>query len=114
NVAMVSKSFQSLLYPGQDCFGFTAVDGTLPFVLRIHSLLKEGDVLLDFGAGRGFQVLNSKGIQKHLFDYRNRGVKVIGVDVSADVLENPFLDEKYEIAAGRPLPFADASIDVAV
>jgi SAM-dependent methyltransferase len=111
---MVTNVLQNRAYPGQEVFGFSAVDGTLPFILRVHALLKPGDVLLDFGAGRGFQALNATGVVRQLLEYRTRGVKVVGVDVSPDVLDNPQLDERHQLDPGSPLPIADSSVDVVI
>jgi hypothetical protein len=52
------------LYEGFETFGFGAVDGTFPFLLRVHQLLPEGGVLLDYGAGRGAQASEADGIKK--------------------------------------------------
>lgn len=108
---MVSPRLQERLYPGGGQFGFTAVDGTLPFLLRLHSVLKPGDTLLDYGAGRGFQTLACQGVKRHLLEFRQRGIRVVGVDVTAEVHENPLLDEALRFNPDFSLPLPDASVD---
>lgn len=109
---MTSDRFQERLYPGGRVFGFTEVDGTLPFLLRVHSLVQPGAVLLDYGAGRGFQAGVSTGIKRHLLEFRHRGVRVVGVDVSPEVAENPLLDEALRFTPEYRVPMADGSVDV--
>jgi len=109
---MVSQEFKECLYPGGKAFGFYSVDGTFPFLLRVHELLKPGGVLLDYGAGRGFQAVESRGIKRHLLEFRSRGVRVLGVDVSPDVHENPLLDEAFQFTSDFRVPIHDAGVDV--
>ena len=71
-------NIRNALYEGFDTFGFGAVDGTFPFLLRVRQLLPVGCVLLDYGAGRGAQAEESDGIKKFLLDFRNRAGRVIG------------------------------------
>lgn len=111
---MVSSDFQARLYPGAREFGFTAVDGTLPFLLRVHSLIGAGQTVLDYGAGRGFQATHASGIKRQLLDLRQRGVRVIGVDVSAEVRGNPLLDEALLLGVDGVIPLGDESVDVVV
>jgi SAM-dependent methyltransferase len=109
---MVSDALLERLYPGGRQFGFNPVDGTLPFLLRIHSLVKPGDTLLDFGAGRGFQGIESSGVKRHLIEFRQRGVRVIGVDVTPEVQENPLLDVKLQFTPDYAIPLGVESVDV--
>lgn len=102
------------LYSGFDTFGFGNVDGTFPFLLRVHQLLPEGGVLLDYGAGRGAQPAEATGIKKFLLDFRNRASRVIGVDVDAAVAENPFIHEAHRLGAEGEIPLESNRIDVAM
>src|SRR4051812_8371746 len=92
------RALQERFYPGKDLFGFTSVDGTLPFLLRVHSLVRPGGRLLDFGAGRGAYGEINAGAVRALSIFRNFNVRVIGVDVDAAVLQNPYLDEALLIS----------------
>ena len=109
---MIRSELHDKLFPGRSQFGFSSVDGTFPFLLRVHELLKPGDVLLDYGAGRGFQAVEARGIKRHLLEYRNRGVRVLGVDVSPEVHENPLLDMAFQFTADFRMPIPDSTVDV--
>jgi SAM-dependent methyltransferase len=104
----------SRLYPGVETFGFYPVDGTFPFLLRLHELLPPGGVVLDFGAGRGGQAGQATGIKKHLLDFRNRAGKVIGADVDPAVLGNPLLDQAVILSPDGSIPLEDNSVDLVV
>lgn len=105
---------RNALYEGFDTFGFCAVDGTFPFLLRVHQLLPEGGVLLDYGAGRGAQADEADGIKKFLLDFRNRAQRVIGVDVDPVVLENPFVHEAFQVPETGEIPLEPNTVDVAM
>ncbi len=100
------------LYPAVSTFGFYGIDGTFPFLLRLHQLLPEGGVLLDYGAGRGGQTEQADGIKRHLLDFRNRAGRVIGVDVDSVVLENPFLHDAHLLGEDGRIPLEDETADV--
>jgi SAM-dependent methyltransferase len=74
-------------------------------VLREEVLkLLDGGSLLDLGAGAGIlKNMNFRGIAN----------KVTGVDLDPRVLENPYLDEAFNIG-GESLPFPDESFDLVV
>ncbi len=106
------SSVENRLYPGLDTFGFYSVDGTFPFLLRLHELLPENGVVLDYGAGRGGQFEQATGIKRHLLEFRKRASKVIGVDVDPSVRENPLLDEAFTLGDDGRLPLPDATFDL--
>lgn len=109
---MISKSLADKTFPGASEFGFTSLDGTLPFLLRIHSLIQPGKVVLDFGAGRGFQATETTGIKRFLLDFRNRGARVVGIDVGDEARENPLLDEWLSFPPDFSIPMKDHSVDI--
>src|SRR5688500_18484441 len=111
---MLSRRVETAIYPGVEPFGFSAVDGTFPFLLRLHQLLPEGGVVLDYGAGRGSQGDEATGIKRHLLEFRTRASRVIGVDVDASVRDNPFLDEAHQLRDDGIIPLPDASVDLAI
>lgn len=93
-------------YPEIGAGGFSRVDGTVEFYLRINSLLTSNMVVLDYGAGRGVQLVNpKKPFVAGLATIKGKVRKIIGVDLDSAVLGNPFLDESIEIQIKNPLPF---------
>ena len=74
------------------------------FAQLVRGQLKESDVVLDFGAGRG---------KSDLFNFRGQAAKVIGVDIDSDIEQNPYLDECHILPPDGKIPLADESIDVA-
>lgn len=77
------------------------IDGTAQFKRMIETRLSPKYEILDIGAGRH---------SKH--NYKGFVQKVIGVDVSEDVLNNPNLDEAYRCCVTN-MPFEDNRFDLA-
>src|SRR5438093_943558 len=48
-----AMDYKSLYYPESRFGGFTGVDGTLAFYIRVNSLIDSSSVVLDVGCGRG-------------------------------------------------------------
>lgn len=104
------------LYPEIAAGGYARRDGFIDFFLRVRTLLNEGDVVLDFGAGRAAwnEDPGAPKVFREIRDFRTAGVKVIGVDVDPIVLENHSVDESYLIEPAGRLPLGDALVDVIV
>jgi SAM-dependent methyltransferase len=113
---MSKRPVLNRLYPEVGAGGFSRVDGTVEFYNRVNALLNQDMVVLDFGAGRGAQLLRSTSqYRRNLTTLKGKVSKVIGVDVDHAVLDNGFLDEAFVVEDGdSPLPIADASIDLIV
>jgi ubiquinone/menaquinone biosynthesis C-methylase UbiE len=77
------------------------IDGTTQFKRMIEIRLNNEFEILDIGAGK---------ISQH--NYRGRARKVVGVDISEEVLANPNLDEAYQCCVTK-MPFRDNSFDLA-
>jgi SAM-dependent methyltransferase len=93
--------------------GYAQGDGTVEFYQRVVSVLPEGAVVLDFGAGRG-ALFDSEGAtwSNWLVRLAKKNSRRIGVDIDPAVLTNPELDEAKVIEPGKPLPFADQTFDL--
>lgn len=104
-------------FPETAAGGFTRVDGTVQFYVRIRALLSEMPfpaTVLDFGAGRGALVDSAAAVHRELGDLRSCSGRVIGVDVDSSVRWNRLLDESYVIDPGGSIPLEDASVDLIV
>jgi SAM-dependent methyltransferase len=105
------------LYPEIGAGGFSRVDGTIAFYLRVKALRSElpgAAVVLDYGAGRGGFLDDPVPFRRNLRLLQNEATLVIGVDVDDAVMANPSIDEAHVIRIGEPLPLAEASVDLVV
>jgi SAM-dependent methyltransferase len=100
-------------YPEIAVGGFSRDDASIEFYSRIAALLKPTDRLLDYGAGRGAQILeDASAYRRSLKIFRGRVAHVEGCDIDAAVRENPFLDHAEVFDPALPLPYTDASFDI--
>jgi SAM-dependent methyltransferase len=101
-------------YPESEFGGFTRIDGTVAFFVRVQSLASADMIALDVGCGRGAA---SERFQSNPWERCRllRGVckKVIGIDVSPAGQENTMIDEFRRIEGDR-WPVESASIDLLV
>lgn len=101
------------VYPEVGAGGFTRTDGTVEFYTRVNALLQPNMVVLDIGAGRGAQLLETASpYRTSLVRIQGKVKRLVGVDVDDAVLENRFLDEAHVIDGRGPLPFPDATFDL--
>jgi SAM-dependent methyltransferase len=100
------------VYPEVGAGGFSHVDGTVDFYIRIAALLDPAMTVLDFGAGRGSINEDTVQFRASLTNLKGRVAKLVGVDIDSAVLENPLLDEAHVISPDKPLPFADGTFDL--
>lgn len=102
-------------FPEVHLGGFSHVDGTVGMYNQIAALIRPGDTVLEFGAGRGGNISTDPSpYRRWLQTLRGRCTHVVGCDIDPVVSENPFLDEAVVIRPGEPLPFADDSFDLIV
>lgn len=102
-------------YPESAAGGFSRVDGSVQFYQRVQALLGPGMTILEFGAGRGQQLLEDPcPARRRLRLLGGDGRRVVGVDVDPVVRTNSFLDEAHVVAAQDQLPIAAGTIDVVI
>jgi SAM-dependent methyltransferase len=95
--------------------GFSHVDGTVTFFTQIASILRPTDMVLDFGAGRGADILDDPiEFRRNLSNLSGRCAHLDGCDVDDAVLENPFVDHAELIAPDAPLPYPDDHFDIVI
>jgi len=106
-------TFKHIYYPESKFGGFTDVDGTIAFYLRVNSLIRTSSVFLDFGCGRGAYRDDSVIIRRNLRIFKGKVKKVIGIDISKNAEDNPFLDEFYQLT-NESWPLDDDSVDICI
>jgi SAM-dependent methyltransferase len=107
------KDYMSLYYPESRFGGFTDVDGSIAFYLRVGALLTPTSILLEVGCGRGAYGEHPVPLKRELRIFKGRCAKVIGIDVDPRARDNPFLDEFHRIDDQR-WPVEDASVDLCI
>lgn len=86
-------SFEKLFYPESRFGGFTDVDGTIAFFVRVNALLKPSFTVLDVGCGRGEYKDDPVEIRRNLRVLKGKVKKVIGLDVDKAGIKNPYLNK---------------------
>jgi len=99
-------------YPESRFGGFTDIDGTIHFYLRVNALLHAAGVVLDFGCGRGQDVGDGNPTRQQLSRLRGKVARVIGMDVDRACAGNPLLDEFRLLDGGPHWPAEDRSISL--
>lgn len=107
------KGYMSRYYPESRFGGFTNVDGTIAFYLRVQSLMTPSAFVLDVGCGRGAHGDDPVHIRKDLRLLRGKCRHVLGIDVDKRITENPFVDE-YRPIEGDRWPVEDGVVDLCV
>lgn len=100
-------------YPEARFGGFTDVDGTLAFYRRVRALLEPGEVVIDFGCGRGAWLEDPILVRRYARLLRGRAGKVIGLDADPRAASNSSLDE-FHLLDVPGWPLADASAGLVV
>ena len=78
--------------------GFSTNDGTIDFYLRINSLIKKTDTVLDIGAGRGGWLEDDPcEIRKNVRLLKGKVNHLIAADVDISVLKNRASDKQILI-----------------
>ncbi|MDY6795776.1 MAG: class I SAM-dependent methyltransferase [Actinomycetota bacterium] len=100
-------------YPESRFGGFTDIDGTIAFYLRVNSLIDTSSVLLDVGCGRGAFSEDPILLRKGLRNFKGKCRKVIGIDIDENASANPFLDQ-FVYLKENAWPLENKSIDVCI
>src|SRR3989338_11055164 len=100
-------------YPETKFGGYTDIDGTMIFYMRVNSLISPTSVILDIGCGRGSCTEDSLLIRRNLRNLKGKCNKIIGIDVDKIGHNNPYLDEFRLIESNR-WPIENESIDVCI
>jgi len=100
-------------YPECRFGGFTRIDGTIAFFVRVNALLQPDFTVLDVGCGRGEYVEDTNAYRKNLRILKDKVQRVIGIDVDEADRENPCIDEFRRIE-GERWPLDDQTADMIV
>lgn len=107
------KDYKSIYYPESKFGGFTDIDGTIAFYIRVNSFINSSSIVLDVGCGRGSYAEDPISIRRDLRIFKGKCKKVIGIDTSKDGENNPFLDE-FSLIESTYWPLEDSSADVCI
>lgn len=102
-------------FPESAIDNFSHVDGTLLMYSQIAAILKDTDVVLEFGAGRGANISECRSnYLRELQTLKGRCARVMGCDIDPVVMENPYLDDARIQQIDGPIPFDDNTFDLVV
>ncbi|MDQ7822541.1 MAG: methyltransferase domain-containing protein [Candidatus Eremiobacteraeota bacterium] len=107
--------FETDFYPESRFGGFTDIDGTVIFYTRVNSLLDENAVVIDYGCGRGAYGEDPVKARRALRILKGKAKRVMGLDVSEQGSQNPYLDEFHQISPSKaPWPISDNEADLCI
>jgi SAM-dependent methyltransferase len=108
-----ARKRSSTLYPEVGAGGYSHVDGNIEFFGRVNALIGYDMTVVDFGAGRGKDIVDDPvEYRRSLRLFKGRVSQVIGIDIDPVVLTNPSLDRAILIEENAPLPLADNTVDL--
>jgi SAM-dependent methyltransferase len=105
------QKLKETFYPESKFGGFSNVDGTIAFYLRVNALIEPGSTVIDFGCGRGAYGEDPIAIRRELRILKGKAGSVIGLDVEGSGAENPFLDD-FQRLGDKGWPMPDGSADL--
>jgi SAM-dependent methyltransferase len=106
-----TDSLLSTYYPESNFGGFSDVDGTVSFYLRVNSLLRPDSKVLDFGCGRGAHQDDPVAIRAKLRILTGEQRQVIGLDRDLRASTNPFVDV-FMLSNETEWPIESESVDL--
>lgn len=101
-------------YPESRYGGFTDIDGTIAFYMRVNSLLSRDSVIADVGCGRGEYASDPVPLRRSLRMFRGKVHSSIGLDIDPSAASNPFIDEFRHISDVGAWPLADSSVNMVI
>jgi SAM-dependent methyltransferase len=101
------------VYPESQFGGFSDVDGTVAFYLRVNALLPVGEAVIDFGCGRGAYGEDPVPLRRNLRILKGKAGPVIGLDVDPAAQRNPYVDQ-FHFLQGERWPVEDACAGLVV
>jgi len=110
--ATPQNQFLISFYP-ESCFGgFSDIDGTIAFYVRVNALITSDSVVVDFGCGRGEYGEDAIQIRRDLRVLKGKVWKVVGLDIDPAAAANPFLDEFFLLSDEGRWPLASRHADL--
>jgi hypothetical protein len=88
-----NSAYKTAFYPETAFGGFTDIDGTIAFYVRVNALVEPSFRIVDFGCGRGGQAEDPIAFRRNLRCFKGRVARIIGLDVDIAGRTNPCLDE---------------------
>lgn len=113
-VARRADALRQRFHPESEFGGFTDIDGTVTFYIRVQELLGPRGVALDVGCGRGTQGDDPIRVRRHLRILKAPGRHVIGLDVDPKAADNPFIDEFRLLDEGGRWPVPAGAADLVI
>lgn len=101
------------VYPESRFGGYSDIDGTIAFYLRVNALLDPHAAAIDFGCGRGAYAEDPVTIRRDLRILKGKARRVIGLDVDPAGETNPYIDEFHRLE-GRHFPLEDGCAGMVV
>jgi SAM-dependent methyltransferase len=106
-------NLQTFFYPESKFGGFTDIDGTIAFFMRVNALVNSGASVLDVGCGRGEYADDPIDLRRNLRILKGKASQVVGIDVDSAASANPFLTE-FRLIEAEHWPINDSSIDLVI
>ena len=108
-----TMKYQHAFFPETAFGGFTDIDGTIHFYLRVNALLQNAFTVLDIGCGRGAYQDDPCRIRREMRIFKDKCRRVIGIDTDKSGAGNPFIDE-FRLITCDGWPLQDASVDLMI
>jgi SAM-dependent methyltransferase len=103
--------YKQIYYPETKLGGFSFVDGTIAFYIRVNALLTPESQVVDIGCGRGAYGDDTVPFRRQLRILKGKCHKVTGIDISTAGLDNPYIDE-FRLIEKENWPIKNQSIDL--